>query len=259
MQPFTTIAVFLLVCCNCAALELRVMTYNIHHAEGTDGILDLDRIARVIQAADADVVCLQEVDRHLSRTKRMDMPNLLAKKLGMHFVFGSNYDFDDGHYGNLTLSRYPITSSENIPLPNPNNKEPRGCLRTDIRFPADDGANKGSTVSVFNTHLGLNSEERRQQAAHILSRLPVDSNVIVAGDLNETTEATGLQLLLDRLSDADTSDLKIRTSPARNPKRRIDYILQKGFGVQSLGLIHSDEIKVASDHLPLVAELDLNP
>lgn len=240
-------------------VSLRVMTYNIHHAEGVDGVLDLDRIVRLIQRAGADVVCLQEVDQHLSRTERMDIPELLREKLGMHFVFGGNYDFDDGHYGNLTLSRFPIVSSENLSLPNPQGKEPRGCLRTDIRVPLADNPDAFSTISVFNTHLGLNGEERLEQAMHIVSELPGDSPIVLVGDLNETTHANGIRVLLETLSDSDSTEAKTPTSPAQSPKRRIDYILHRNFDVISFGLVDSEEIDEASDHLPVVAELQLKP
>ena len=249
----------LLVCCNCFAVELRVLTYNIHHAEGTDGKLDLDRIVEVIRAADADVVCLQEVDQNLSRTERMDMPALFREKLGMAGVFGANYHFDDGHYGNLTLSWYPIVFSENIALPNPFDKEPRGCLRIDIRISEGTDGDARTIVTVYNTHLGLNAEERRQQAGHIVLLAPSTKHIIAAGDLNETTEEAGIQLLLEKYSDSDQGEVKLPTSPGRRSKRRIDYILHQGFTAQSMTIVESDQIGTASDHLPVVAELQLRP
>ena len=45
---------------------LRVLTYNIHHGEGTDGIFDLSRQADIVKSVDADLVALQEVDQHTS-------------------------------------------------------------------------------------------------------------------------------------------------------------------------------------------------
>jgi endonuclease/exonuclease/phosphatase family metal-dependent hydrolase len=69
---------------------LRVVTYNIHHAEGTDGKVDLERIASVIKALHPDVVCLQEVDSRLARTGRVNMPDALGKLLDMTGVFGAN-------------------------------------------------------------------------------------------------------------------------------------------------------------------------
>lgn len=80
--------------------SVRVITFNIHHAEGDDAKVDLDRIARVALAAKPCIVCLQEVDRHLPRTGNLDFPALLAEKLGMRAIFDANYRFDNGEYGN---------------------------------------------------------------------------------------------------------------------------------------------------------------
>ena len=259
MRIFTILSCVLLLSNVTPAFELRVLTYNIHHAEGTDGVLDIDRIVGVIRASKADIVCLQEVDQFLSRTERMDMPDLFRKKLGMNGVFGANYHFDDGHYGNLTLSRFPIAASTNIVLPNPFGDEPRGWLTTVVSIPLGGGSNAHTNVDVCNTHFGLKSEERRQQALDIVSSLPSNAQAIVAGDLNETTEAAGVQLLLEKLIDSDEADVKTKTIPSKSATKRIDYILHRGFSARSLSIVNSEHSTIASDHLPLVAEFQLNP
>src|SRR5690606_7102952 len=61
---------------------LRVMSYNIHWATGTDGILSLPRIAEVIKGSQADVVVLNEVDRHYDpRSQYEDQLQYLADEL----------------------------------------------------------------------------------------------------------------------------------------------------------------------------------
>src|SRR5688572_12746619 len=80
-------------------LRLRVLTYNIHHAEGTDGKLDLARIARVIHEQQPDLVALQEVDVKTRRTGGVDQAAELAKLTGMHVAFGKGIDFQGGEYG----------------------------------------------------------------------------------------------------------------------------------------------------------------
>src|SRR5690606_4366306 len=99
-------------------LRLRVLSYNIHHAEGVDGKLDLERIAEVIRAAKPDLVALQEVDRNARRTGSVDQPAELARLTEMQVVFGSNIELQGGHYGNAVLSRFPIASERNHLLPN---------------------------------------------------------------------------------------------------------------------------------------------
>ena len=63
--------------------RLRVLTYNIHHGEGTDGKFDYERLARVINGLKPDVAALQEVDRNTRRANGVDQAALLAKLTGM--------------------------------------------------------------------------------------------------------------------------------------------------------------------------------
>ncbi len=75
--------------------QLTVLSYNLHHGVGVDGALDLDRVAAVIRDSGADVVALQEVDRHWSaRSEFVDQAAVLADKLGMHHAYGANLDRD---------------------------------------------------------------------------------------------------------------------------------------------------------------------
>jgi len=253
-----------------SAYLMRVVTYNIHHAEGSDGRVDLDRIVRVIQETGADVVCLQEVDKNLSRTGRVDMPKVLAEKLGMKYVFGANYYFDDGEYGNLTLSRFPIVASENIALPNPDGKEPRGCLYTEISLSADRVPQAPRfSFSVYNTHLGLSASERLAQAEAIVTSLKMDGDTcVVVGDMNEDVDAAGMKVLLERLNDTPAvfnsgearetlSKMPKYTFSATNPLRRIDFILSKSLSTNYFVIPQTDDTRVASDHLPVVAEVYL--
>jgi endonuclease/exonuclease/phosphatase family metal-dependent hydrolase len=87
---------------------LRVLCYNIHHGEGTDGKVDLPRLARVIHAAMPDFVALQEVDRNVRRSGSVDQSAELAKLTGLHGAFAKAIDYDGGEYGQAILSRFPI-------------------------------------------------------------------------------------------------------------------------------------------------------
>ena len=58
---------------------IRVMTYNIHHGEGMDGHINLDRIAALIHSANVNLVGLQEVDRNADRSHNLDMIKILAR------------------------------------------------------------------------------------------------------------------------------------------------------------------------------------
>ncbi len=224
---------------------LTVLTYNIHHGAGMDGKLDLERIARVIESAGADVVCMQEMDRNLPRTNHEDFPAWFEKRLGMKAVFGCNYKFDGGEYGVVTLTKLPIVSSENTALPNPKKVEPRGCLRVTVTW-------NGGEVDVFNTHLGLKGPEREEQAAVVAKLVDAKRPVVLAGDMNEGVDAPALRQFLAVLHDALT--------PPDGPKdaKRIDHILASdAFAVVEGRVIENEETKVASDHLPRVATVKL--
>ncbi len=238
-------AVLAVGCAVCAvaapAPTLTVLTYNIHHGAGRDGKLDLERIARVIESAKADVICLQEMDRNLPRTNHEDFPAWFEKRLGMKAVFGCNYKFDGGEYGVATLTKLPIVSNENTALPNPKSVEPRGCLRVTLQW-------EGREVDLFNTHLGLKGPERDEQAAVVVKLIEVKRPVILAGDMNEGLEAPGLKQFLAVLHDALTAPDGPRDT------RRIDHILvSDAFAVMDGRVIENEETRVASDHLPRVA------
>ncbi|MFO7975901.1 MAG: endonuclease/exonuclease/phosphatase family protein [Candidatus Hydrogenedentota bacterium] len=253
---FTMCVVVLATLLFCAvpasAATIKVFTYNIHHAEGKDGKIDLERIAHVIRAESPDVVCLQEVDRNMDRTNGLDMPTLLAAKLSMNMAFGPNLDIQGGHYGNATLTPHEIVKEENYRLPIPKNGEPRGCLRTTIAIGEQ-------TVEVFNTHLSIIAEERKAQASRIFELLPKES-VIVAGDLNEKNTADGVQLLLRRLQDT-ASEMREETQTTfgeGEKARRIDYVLASmDLRVVSTHVVNTETSRLASDHLPYATVIDL--
>lgn len=219
----------------------RVLTYNIHHGEGTDGRVDLERIASVIREAHPDIVCLQEVDRNLARTQRLDMPETLARLLGMPVVFGPNLETDGGQYGNATLTRFPVTFHEVIPLPVPEGDEPRGCLRTTIEV-------HGRPVDVYNAHFGLTAAQRKDQASALAARLG-PGPAVLAGDLNAHADSAVLQILGGPLRDA---------VPETPRPDRIDYVLATpDIVVLRSRVVSAPPAEVASDHLPYAADLSL--
>ena len=228
--------------------ELRVVTYNIHHGEGTDGILDLDRIAAVVLAERPDVVCLQEVDRGCERTSGLDMPMELAKRLNMEFRFGPNLDLKGGDYGNCTFSGYPILESENFSLPFVEGGERRGCLRTVLDV-------KGHQVDVLNTHFDLLPAARKEQATKVIE-LSREVPTILAGDINDTPEGPATAILLTRFRDT----YRVAREETGPVSHRIDFVLVLGpLDAISSRFVATPTAKVASDHVPYVARLSLAP
>src|SRR5687767_4786600 len=84
-------------------LKLRVLSYNIHHAEGVDRKLDVERIGQVILSVKPDLVALQEVDQKVKRSQGIDQPIELARLTKLQVVFGANIELQGGHYGNALL------------------------------------------------------------------------------------------------------------------------------------------------------------
>lgn len=232
----------------------RVMTYNIHHGEGLDGRVDLERIARLITNAGADLVGLQEVDRGCERTQKRDLPAELAKLTGMHVHFEKNIDYQGGEYGNAVLTKFPIKSAKNTHFEMLRPGEQRGVLQLvlDVR---------GRDVLFLNTHLnyGADDAERLSNARELKQMVAAAGTmpVILCGDFNARPESRTIEEFATFLTDAWTlaGTGNGYTIPVTKPARRIDYIWisKESIVPQKLEVLHSE----ASDHLPIVAALRL--
>jgi endonuclease/exonuclease/phosphatase family metal-dependent hydrolase len=238
---------------------LRVATYNIHHGVGLDGLLDLERIAREVETTGAEVVGLQEVDRHWSgRSNFVDQATWLAERLGMDVVFGANLDRDPltpgaerRQFGTAILSTHRIRSSTNILLPRPEGGEQRGLLEAAIKA-------RGVPVRVFTTHLQHDSQvERMAQIAQIRAVLAeVRESVVLLGDLNATPDSAEIAAITDDLVDAwvEAGVGDGYTFDAATPHARIDYVMTSdGIVARTAAVVATD----ASDHLPVVVDLAL--
>lgn len=231
---------------------MRILTFNIHHAEGDDGNVDLDRIAQVVNAAKPDIVCLQEIDRNLPRTAHLDFPALLAEKLEMKAYFDPNYRFDGGEYGNAIFTRLPVSAFQNHALPNPPGLEPRGCLELVLRVGE-------GTLSVFNTHLGLKRDERSAQVEAILAWLPKE-RALLAGDFNEVPTGAPVKALLEPLRDsfAIAEKGQDKTYSTMVLDRRIDYVLlTPDLKATHARILNDPEAAAASDHLPYIVDIEV--
>lgn len=212
-------------------VELRVLTLNVHGAQGPGGF-DLDRVADLVRASQVDVALLQEVDRFRGRSRYSDMPRALAARTGMEVAYGRNVDLPGRAVsGTATLSRHPILLQRNTPLPTAPGRKPRGLLRTDVEV-------DGVRVSLFNTHLEDRSTPLRLRQVAAL-RGPVGSApypVVLGGDLNAVPTSPMMARARYFLSDAWPAEGPDagRTWPARRPRLRIDY------------LYHSDAVRVGS-------------
>lgn len=234
--------------------RLRVLTYNIHGGLGTDRRLDLARIAGVIAAADADIVALQEVDARRARSGGVDQASWLAEQLGVQVCFGPTIERGDEAYGIATLTRLPILESRQVCLPwRESNRwsEPRCALLTRLAWPVPE-----RSLDMVNTHLSVRFGERSGQVAKLIDDLmhdAIDAPIIVAGDFNCTPWSAPYRALRGKLRCAASP----RSWPAALPVVPLDHILFRGaLRVVRSGVWRTPEMRRASDHVPVLAELD---
>ena len=241
-------AAFLLVSVVAAAGEadttLRVLSYNIHHGRGIDGLVDLPRIAAVIRGCQADIVFLQEVDDRTERTGRVDQTAELARLTGLHGEFGHQIDYQGCRYGQALLSRTPLTHPQVHVLPGDSSSETR------IAFSAStERANRA--IVIVGTHLHhLDSEVRLAQAQAIASLDLGAGPIMLGGDFNAGPDSPPLAALLETWESAIPEPLP--TYPAATPTRQIDSIRFRPAGVLEPRAAHVLDEPVASDNRPIL-------
>ena len=231
-------------------VEVRVLTYNIHHGEGLDGKIDLERIARIIKNSKADLVALQEVDRNTKRSGGVDQAKELGRLTDMHYVFGKAIEYQGGEYGQAILSRWPISSHKVHTLPQRPAREQRIALVSVVESPI-----RG--LKFVSTHLDHQIEAVRiEQAQALEANFDAARSLpsILAGDFNATPESETMKKLFQHWQDAAASHAA-PTIPSENPTRRIDYVLLRPQGSwKVLGAEVLDE-PIASDHRPVLLAL----
>jgi endonuclease/exonuclease/phosphatase family metal-dependent hydrolase len=234
--------------------RLRVLSYNIHHGEGVDGKLDLERIARVILSAEPDLVALQEVDSRATRSMSVDQPGELARLTDMRIAFGGNIKLQGGWYGNTVLSRLPIRSQTNRALPNFEMGEQRGVQELEIGVPG-----LKEPLLFFNTHLDhRRSDEERLASAKAINELAVargERPALLAGDLNATIDSRVMAEFARQWTRAGERELP--TIPVARPARQIDFILFRPAARWKVIDVKVLEEAVASDHRPILAVVEL--
>ncbi|MBI4902381.1 MAG: endonuclease/exonuclease/phosphatase family protein [Acidobacteria bacterium] len=236
---------------------LRVATYNIHKCQGMDGRVRPERIARVLEEINADIVALQEVHSVEGHREEANQAKFLARELRMHHVHAEARRLHGGVYGNLLLTRFPIDTHHNLDITH-EGREERSVLRADI-------AVDGRTLHVFNVHLGTSFFERRYQAralmeSRVLRAHDLGGERILLGDFNEWTRGLVTRMLTDELRrvDLEVPFFRRRTYPALLPFLHLDYIYYEHTLRARDAFFHTSRLALAaSDHLPLVADFVL--
>lgn len=229
---------------------VRIATYNVHRCRGLDGRTLPHRIAAVLAEIDADVVALQEVVG--ASAHRVGQAAELGAALGMGWVMAPTRQLRGALFGNVVLTRLPVRQHHQYDL-SWKTCEPRGAQRVDLGV--DD-----FTLHLYNVHLGTSLGERRYQAerlAGIVHDRRIPGPKVVLGDFNEWARGLATDLLAERLQSIDLrSHLKRRrTYPGFFPILHLDHIYYEGqVEVTRVSLPQNRLAKIASDHLPLVAD-----
>ena len=242
------------------APTLRVATYNVHGCVGMDRQRSEARIAEVIAQLSVDIVALQELDLNRRRSAGVDQTGRIAEQLGWHGHFHAAMRWDDEHYGNGVLSRYPLSFRRAAELPG---TAPFFCRENRAAIEIDIETNLGA-VHIINTHLGLGWRERLLQAQLFTSAewhaaVAGDAPLILLGDFNSRPGSRPYRALTRYLRDVRElvqATRPIRTFPTWFPALAVDHIFVNA-ALQPLSLtVHRSAVaRIASDHFPLVAEL----
>lgn len=254
-------------------ISIKVVSYNIRIGFGGDEkiewqkrVAQLEPIVSVLEPLNADIIFLQEVDRHRQRSQFIDEAQYLANRLGMSFVFGRAYSENSGEYGNAILSKYLILESRTYLLYKPDYSvthpeypawysEQRNLLYAKIAIDTE------HIVHCFNTHLGVTEDQREKQIDELLQHAnSIEGLKIIGGDLNAPLGSKEIKKIKSFYKDVFPSRLKNSaraTYPAgTNAKECLDYLfVSKQFKVKEAQVIM--DTTLASDHNPIITVLEI--
>lgn len=211
---------------------MRLLSYNIHKGiGGTDRLYRIERIVAVIESQQPDIVCLQEVDRNVKRSRFHDQPHLLAERLkACDFCYQLNVHLKAGGYGNLVLSRWPLAAKHHISL-RLKNKKPRGAQVTVVETPR-------GRLHLVNWHLGLPT--------------------LIAGDTNDWRNVLQRDVFASHgFEHFSAPPHHFRSFPAYFPLGSLDKAFGRGIKSAHVKVARGGLARWASDHLPLIVDFEI--
>lgn len=237
---------------------MRLLSYNIHKGiGGVDRRYVLDRIWRVVEEQNPDLICLQEVTSNAPRTKYHDQPDILANRFQPRdLCFQMNVRYKKGGYGNLLLSRWAFRQQQHVCL-RMHTRKPRGAQVVVVETPE-------GPLNLTNWHLGLSERERHWQVERFLTQrdLHADAGLptLIVGDFNDWRNTLAAGAFRQHAFEQVTSPPRqFRSFPAFMPTLSIDKAFHRGpITIRDVRLVRSRHTFWASDHLPLVIDFKLN-
>jgi endonuclease/exonuclease/phosphatase family metal-dependent hydrolase len=231
-------------------MRIRLVSWNVHGCVGTDGRFDPHRTADALALLAPDVALLQEVGDNRGVHPPVDQAATLANHLGLTCAVGITLTHSHHGYGNATLTRFPVLDSESLDL-SVLGRERRICLR--VLLGRDDFA-----LTTLNVHLGLMPGERRRQLRQLLPLVDGAARVVMGGDFNDFPPGPVTFTLRHRMRDASARLRSRATFPSRRPMLRLDRVYSSlDLAVTQARVDASPAFRAASDHLPLVVELEV--
>lgn len=235
-------------------MELKVMSYNIASGRNLQGDRDIRYALSVICDEMPDVVGINELQHKTSISQGKCQAEQLAEALGWNSVFGAAIEYEGGHYGNALITRFPIISSEIIPVPDVMEKDMDETFesRCHLKCVVDIG---GQAVTFLVAHYGLSQPEIAAAAAETVRLAKAETNpLIFMGDMNAEPENPLIQPVFQVLHDTAEGyePSGLYTYPSDNPDIKIDYIFTtNSFQVNNVYVPATTN----SDHRPYVVQL----
>ena len=229
------------------AQRIRVASYNVHGCIGTDGVFAPARIADVLAKLDADFIALQEVEDR--EYEGQAVSGFLADALGLHAVARTTHKRAGLDYGNLLLSRVrpSRTAAHDLAY---SKREPRGAIEADFEM-------LGCSLRMLATHFGLSMSERYVQLKKLLPHLEnrEPELTVLCAYFNEWQPFSRVHRALRHTLGAAPA---VRTFPSRLPVLSLDRIYAAPLAaLVGIEAIRTPDTRIASDHLPVVADFDL--
>jgi endonuclease/exonuclease/phosphatase family metal-dependent hydrolase len=232
-------------------VTLNVMSFNIYHGATMNNDFNLDVFGNIINAYQADLVAMQEVDNKAKRSKNLDLCSEIGIRTKLNPLFVKSINFGGGEYGNGILSKYSFSSFNRYDLPNAKGSEPRslGVLKVKLET--------GELIAFLATHFDHKNAELSLKQSIFVNMVLSELNcpAILVGDLNAKPDSKTIKELTKQWT--QTHDDNNFTYPSEKPNIKIDYIMYYPKSRWKVLQTEVNESKLASDHRAIFSKIKL--